>query len=959
MAKQQSDNKKFESQLSFPVLGVDEQRSYSRQRPGTAPDCLNVRVFDPLTDRARGGSRPGIAKVYAVNYSPNPAVAGTPVTNFSVQEIIQMTTTGQPPPAVGHFQQFTYAQASGSGVSIGDGLNGTNLATVGVITGEAMSCSCWDDEGFSYVAMTRTAATATTRIYKINYLGVVQAGFPTATYNIASGSLRNVCGIAWIRVNSSLAYVFFAIKNASNVAQIYRINASNGASPDGGFAFTETNTSLQTLTFSSSAVNCLCSGGGLLGVESIGNGTNQGFRTFDPSIAAITTFSSTGVANIPASSFIPGLRAYTSWGGTGQNNATKVVSDGASFYVIASATTNILKKISVGGVLQDQNTTLTPLSIEIDSRAVSSKVRLVVLVGSAPYVRLLDTAAALNATALASGSPGSAAQWDEVGSDGNGTYMLFRNAAASNNFMTVNTSVSAVLVMGAFNLPNTTQSGAAVNKGTGSAPPPPGATPTVLVNLMVKNGEVFTFDPSQAGDKRGPKSMAGGASFSPLSPQVFGAQVGTKCFFADGTSYRYFDGPTGAMVAWTPSAGTLPKDSAGRPAKLICNWRARVVMAVERNIYMARQFDGLDWNYSPSTTTAAQPFQGNADAAGELGDLITCLIPYDDDTLVVGCDHSIWIYEGDPMDGGRLARISEGLGIAFGRPFCFDPQGVLYFMGSDCSVYKMVSGSKPEPISKNIRSRLRRINLDPRVTVIKMAWDQAADGLYLFITPIGVTNTSTASPAGTPQNPGDVNPSASFGTDSFGTGTDDNPMPVANGDQYGDTTHFFWERRTEAWQPMKFANRLHNPIAVYAYDGDLPEDRRIYLGCRDGYVRRVLESAGNDDGTPVYSWVLLGPIQDKDGYNLFHERFKAVMGDSSGDVRYDFYWGATAEQALTRALAGDSPINGTLKAGDNRVRPTDREGFAFYIKLSSTDYWILDDFLQSYHTTGNIRRWTT
>ncbi len=427
-------------------------------------------------------------------------------------------------------------------------------------------------------------------------------------------------------------------------------------------------------------------------------------------------------------------------------------------------------------------------------------------------------------------------------------------------------------------------------------------------------------------------------------------------YFVDGSIYAYLDGPTMVMTAWTPTSGTLPVDAGGKPSKLIANWRGRVILVIGRNIYMSRQFDGLDWNYSPATTTVAQPFQGTADVAGELGDLITCVAPFDDDTMIVGCDHSIWQFTGDPMNGGSLDRICEGLGIAFGRPFCFDPQGAMYFMGSDCTVYKMVSGSQPVPISKQLRSRLRRVNLDPRVTVIKMAWDQASDGLCVFITPIGNLDTSNPAPSGTPQNPG-LGSSAAIGSDSFGTGVPDNLMPSYNASQYGDTTHFFWERRTEAWQPIKFANRFHNPTAVFAYDGDLPEDRRIFLGGRDGFIRRMVETGGNDDGTAINSFVLCGPIQGKDSDDLIYEKFQAELGHASGQVRWDFYWGESAEQALTRALAGDSQLNGILTSGTNRVTPINREGFVFYIKLSSSDYWVLERFFQMFNTLGPVAKW--
>lgn len=46
----------------FPVQGVDTTCEYMRQPDATTPDAQNVRIHDPLAERARGGSRPGIGK---------------------------------------------------------------------------------------------------------------------------------------------------------------------------------------------------------------------------------------------------------------------------------------------------------------------------------------------------------------------------------------------------------------------------------------------------------------------------------------------------------------------------------------------------------------------------------------------------------------------------------------------------------------------------------------------------------------------------------------------------------------------------------------------------------------------------------------------------------------------------------------------------------------------------------
>ena len=48
--------------LPFPTNGIDRTTGHDRQPPGTTPHAENVRVFAPLGERDRGGSRPGLLR---------------------------------------------------------------------------------------------------------------------------------------------------------------------------------------------------------------------------------------------------------------------------------------------------------------------------------------------------------------------------------------------------------------------------------------------------------------------------------------------------------------------------------------------------------------------------------------------------------------------------------------------------------------------------------------------------------------------------------------------------------------------------------------------------------------------------------------------------------------------------------------------------------------------------------
>jgi hypothetical protein len=54
--------------LMFPIRGLDRADGFGQQREGTTPTGNNVRGYEPLTKRLRGGARPGLARY--VNHAP-------------------------------------------------------------------------------------------------------------------------------------------------------------------------------------------------------------------------------------------------------------------------------------------------------------------------------------------------------------------------------------------------------------------------------------------------------------------------------------------------------------------------------------------------------------------------------------------------------------------------------------------------------------------------------------------------------------------------------------------------------------------------------------------------------------------------------------------------------------------------------------------------------------------------
>jgi hypothetical protein len=243
--------------------------------------------------------------------------------------------------------------------------------------------------------------------------------------------------------------------------------------------------------------------------------------------------------------------------------------------------------------------------------------------------------------------------------------------------------------------------------------------------------------------------------------------------------------------------------------------------------------------------------------------------------------------------------------MAWGRPFCMDPSGVIYFFGSRGGVYRMVPGQQPIRISQRINAALR--DVDVGSTLIRMAWDDFCQGLYLFLTPLDATE---------------------------------------------ETVNWFWDSRNDAWWPDVFGNTDHNPRAVHVYDGDSPDDRVLLMGGNDGYVRYSDPAALKDDGTAITSFVVMGPMCDTELNEFMLKDIQAVLGDDSGDVTWSIHAGQTAEAALNSTAIK----SGSWFGGRNYLNPIRRSGFDIYVKLSSTVPWVLEVLRARYTTKGKVRR---
>lgn len=356
----------------------------------------------------------------------------------------------------------------------------------------------------------------------------------------------------------------------------------------------------------------------------------------------------------------------------------------------------------------------------------------------------------------------------------------------------------------------------------------------------------------------------------------------------------------------------MPADSQSTKARLIVNWMNRIALSGlvydPSIIYLSATDDPTDFDTSPAVPSETQAFAIN------VRDFVNCMIPYSDDVMIVGGDHTITQFTGDPGIGGQIDVVSSTIGMAWGDAWAIDDKQQLYFFSSRGGVYKMQPGATPIMVSQQIKRRLE--NIDPTTHNISMKWDVYSQGLGVWITPHDDTK---------------------------------------------DGINYFWEERTNAWHPDFYAEKGHCPTFVHLYDGFDPDDRRIMLGGRDGHIRILSETATMDDGVPIESYVLIGPISTPFLDDMYLYDLQATLGDESGDVRWDVYAGETPEQALAtmwkaNGNANDGVRYGTWSAGRNFVSDVRWAGRAIYVKISSTDRWTMERIRARYSSQNAVRR---
>lgn len=401
-----------------------------------------------------------------------------------------------------------------------------------------------------------------------------------------------------------------------------------------------------------------------------------------------------------------------------------------------------------------------------------------------------------------------------------------------------------------------------------------------------------------------------------------------KVYIADGNGYFVFD-PKSTDLSANGEVSRLKSETYGAippRCRLIETYRGRLVLgrdpADPGRWHMSAIGNPNNWDTFPQIPSASQAASWSSAKAGLVPDIINAMVPWNDDAMLFGGDKSIWQLSGDPMAGGVLDLITDETGMSFGRPYCKDPSGILWFFGSTGGLYRMIPGEIPQRASLGrVERQLREIDLS--TYYIRLQWNQIDEGVHILQIPFGAGGAIV--------------------------------------DQW------FYEEKSDAFHKDKFgslATHLIQPTAVIRLDGDTSSDRTMLMGCEDGRIRRWgRDSAGaipkSDEQTTtanlaIDSYILVGPLVNSPTQSAQQlTELDAVLSSSQQGCNFEIF--ASDEPDVLGAPAA----TGSFIPGRNDKRLVRTNGDHVYLRLRNSsvgESWAFEGGSALVSYGGDVRR---
>lgn len=380
--------------------------------------------------------------------------------------------------------------------------------------------------------------------------------------------------------------------------------------------------------------------------------------------------------------------------------------------------------------------------------------------------------------------------------------------------------------------------------------------------------------------------------------------------------------------SWTVYIGDTAYGTMPNKAYLTCVYRGRLVLAgnpeYPNQWYMSKIADPFNFLYGADDPMSA--VAGNNADAGQCPDMVRSLISFHDDYLIFGCATSIWILRGDAVSGGSLDNLSDTTGMYGSNSWCFDDNRNLYFWGSG-GIYKLASdfSGMENLTAATIPGIIDSSAADPTTHRITMGYDKKRHGLVICVTVVAS----------------------------------------------GVNSNYFYSFKTGGFFPESYPEEC-GPYSLLYYDANDTTYADLLVGCRDGYIRKFMDTAKNDDigatDEAISSYVTypITPLSEPDSNGKLTELVLELSGGAaSGDfgdtdaVTYSLYKGDDAETVLEDIIDGATAFKTAELTGTGRkakLRPRMR-GAYMGLKLSDSTVsktWSVNRILYDTKPAGKI-----
>ncbi len=830
--------------IQFPFKGLHKGSSYSQQPPGTTPDCLNVRPWDTSKGRLRGGQRPGLGKYLS------PQVNGLrPVQNLTLSVSTLLATDAYLGYcAVGLSRQGFLRDADGDAI---DNLSWGATGVGGPPGNQVLMAMRSNGDLFFGGGTTGSGAT-----YPYTTIGCLQADGSTVrwTKQLAdeADTTSYLEGVSWNAVQDRLAVVTSRNDDwdgatAGQYASVFLLDPLTGAilwrydigeldntrypgnvflDDDGSIYVTSVDTDWWGGTDTAHAVSA---------VFKLTPDVDAGTTTVEWAVRPAAVSSIRLAVNADELVVEAGGVLYFLNKMTGATLTTKDTTYVTHYDLAFFSNGDVAVAAAVGGtdreLIRYNRTTLAETWDWLYSSGTNAMSRIVIDYADNVYISGFKTTTA---------------------EDGTGGSMNFFKVTGGGTFVWEQLPIDANFA----------------NAKPAVFPPETTAARRSIDLFAVSGGSIYTVTPASAGAVSGGVGVLLGGTSPIMSTTAF-----QDVYWVDGTNAVFYDTSAGTVKDW--AAESTVDAGLGFPTgcSIICLYRGRAVLAGTttdpHNWFMSASGNPLDWDYFPATTSATMAVAGSSTDAGKSGDIITALVPYSDDILIIGGDHTLSMMSGDPAAGGSIDIISYEIGITGPFAATFDSYGILWFVGYQ-GLFRMAPGGKPELVSRNrLDSIFRAINYETHRVILM--WDRDRDGLNIFITPV----------------------------------------------EEGSTFHYFYDARTESFWREQWPAAA-GPLSVVMYDADDPSDRTLLAGGHDGHIRKYDDTAASDADTSepaaIDSYVRIPLPPTTPSRTVRLSRIAATIAAGSDDVDLNLYVGNTPEEAATTTTVR---YTSALSAGRN------------------------------------------